>query len=285
MTFTGAAEVCASPPFDWPVKVLRRRLRRMISAMRKPLSRHLLAAMTLAFLIGGEAAAESIPQSSANVSGQPVVVELFTSQGCSSCPPADHYIGKLRELPNVIALALHVDYWDYIGWKDPFASPEYTARQRGYSQTMRNRFIYTPQMVIDGQYDVVGSRYGEIDRTIEMADARGKPLALSFDAERSVVSIPAGRAPEGGATIYMALYDDRHETEVARGENGGRTLIDYNVVRELVEVGVWHGAALDVALDLEGAAERGRAGCAVLVQLGRHGPILGAARIEFPMPN
>ncbi len=211
-----------------------------------------------------------------------VVVELFTSQGCDSCPPAEALLRELAEEDGIVALEFHIDYWDYIGWPDPFSSPELTARQRSYSKDLRLRYVYTPQMVVDGRYDVVGSRRAEVRAAITKAAARRKAVdvrLLGEDGGKAV--IPAGHSPEGGATVWLAVYDDLHETRVLRGENAGRTLENRNVVREFVELGTWTGERMEIPLDLAGALARGRTGCAVLVQQGETGPIIGAVSMPF----
>ncbi len=209
--------------------------------------------------------------------GGPVVVELYTSQGCSSCPPADAFLGELAMWPGVIALAFHVDYWDYIGWKDPFAQPAYTQRQKSYQRSFASRYVYTPQMVIDGRDHAVGSRRGEVEDKIAEARARKKAVTVGFDAvDGGRVVIPAGPAPRGGADVWLVVYDEAHETEVARGENSGRTLKDFNVVRELQHLGYWTGEALTLPLALDDAAARGRSGCAVIVQHRETKEVLGA---------
>ncbi len=214
---------------------------------------------------------------------RPVVVELFTSQGCSSCPPADELLGELADQPGVIALAHHVDYWDYIGWKDPFARPEATERQRRYAKQLGSRFIYTPQMVIDGQIDVVGSRRTQVISSITAARSAGERLAIDIesDSKTAKVTIPAGEAPEQGATVWLAVYDDEHRTRVGRGENAGRELTDANVVREFVSLGTWNGEAMELSVDLASAIAEGRGGCAIIVQEGRAGRVLGAALMDL----
>lgn len=214
---------------------------------------------------------------------RPVVVELFTSQGCSSCPPADDLLGELAGQPGVLALSFHVDYWDYIGWKDPFASAQYTERQRDYAAKLGLRYVYTPQMVIDGLYDAVGSNRRAVTRTIEESAAAAEPVVVvSLDPENGgQVMLSEGAAPAGGATVWLITFDDRLETQVARGENGGRDLANFNVVRELRPLGTWTGEAKTFPLDLAAARADGRGGCAVMVQQGRGGPILGAAVIDL----
>jgi hypothetical protein len=212
----------------------------------------------------------------------PVVVELFTSEGCSSCPPADALLGELAGLPGVIALSLHVDYWDYIGWKDRFASPIFTQRQRAYGESLHKRFVYTPQIVIDGVRDVVGSRRGQVLAAVAEQGRRKKPLELTFDAAESRILIGRGEAPAQGASVWLAVFDEQRESEVTRGENAGRHLASANVVRDLVKVANWTGEPLAVPLDLAAAADAGRDGCAVIVQEGIAGPVLGAIKMLVP---
>ncbi len=212
----------------------------------------------------------------------PVVVELFTSQGCNSCPPADEFLGELAERPDIIALSLHVDYWDYIGWKDPYASPQVTARQRGYAERLGLRYVYTPQMVIDGRTDVAGVRRKEVLRAIEKAALERKGLQVRFEnTDGGRIVIPAGHAPEGGAAVWLAVFDRSHETSVPRGENAGRKLSNYNVVRELSRIATWHGERLEIPFDMAAAAAQGRDGCAVIVQQEPAGPVLGAAQMPL----
>ena len=176
-----------------------------------------------------------------------VVAELFTSQGCSSCPPADAVLLELAvNRPDVLALGFHVTYWDRLGWRDPFALEASTLRQRGYASLSGIGGIYTPQMVIDGRYDVVGSdRPGvlaALARAAEQADA-GVALALSRDDGGLTVTVGAGPSAEG-AQVLLVGFDTRHGTQVARGENAGRRLTNANAVRALVPLGQWRGAAL-----------------------------------------
>lgn len=170
----------------------------------------------------------------------PVVVELFTSQGCHSCPPADALVGELSKREDVIALAYHVDYWDYIGWKDPFASPQFTERQRRYGKAMSLRTIYTPQMVIDGTHDVVGSRRLQVKRLIEkQAKANAAhwvsiPARIKREANGDlVVEVSGGDAPET-ADIWLVAFDNRHDTPVPHAlglQRGARLLAFGRMVR------------------------------------------------------
>ncbi|HIP78736.1 MAG TPA: DUF1223 domain-containing protein [Kiloniellaceae bacterium] len=230
-----------------------------------------------------EAAAKQPLQLAAGaVDGRPVVVELFTSQGCSSCPPADALLDELADQPGLLALSFHVDYWDYIGWKDPFASPRHTQRQRDYARTLGLRYVYTPQIVVDGRRDVVGSRRGAVADAIE-AEARrpGRLEVKMVEDGGGKVTLSAGDAPPEGATVYLVMFDDDHETDVARGENRGRSIHNANVVREFRKLGRWTGEAMEFPLDFAAAQRDGRGGCAVIVQAGTTGPVLGAAILDL----
>ncbi len=176
-----------------------------------------------------------------------VVVELFTSQGCSSCPPADALLAELaRTDPTILPLDLHVTYWDRLGWKDPYSFAAVTERQRAYGASLRLDTVYTPQMVVAGRFDAVGSDRAAVLAAV--ARARGAPsvpLRVQPDAEGLRIEAEAGPAdgPREGALLLVG-YDPEHTTRVAAGENGGRTLREVNVVRSIVPVGRWQGAAL-----------------------------------------
>jgi len=246
--------------------------------------RAVLAAAVLLFLIAGPLASRpaAAQQAAEPAAASPVLVELFTSQGCNSCPPADDLLAELAGRPDVVALSLHVDYWDYIGWKDPYASPQYTARQQRYTQTLNLRYVYTPQIVVDGRANVVGSRRAEVLEAIEAAAKRDRIIDITFGTSNGgTVIIPEGPAPEGGATVWLAVYDREHVTEIKRGENAGRTLRNANVVRSFERLGTWTGARLEIPLDLSDARARGRDGCAVIVQQGRAGPVLATAAMSL----
>ena len=215
----------------------------------------------------------------------PVVVELYTSQGCNTCPPADIYLGELAAREDVITLSLHIDYWDYIGWKDRFATPESTDRQYGYAQAMGERRVYTPQMVIHGTTHESGRRRASIEAIIERAHAALRPrvaVALTRrDDGTAVVEIPASD-PGGPAEIWLMLVDQAHTVAIRSGENSGRTLTYHNVVREIVSLGTWDGEARRIPLSLVGADGTRRDGCVVIVQEAGLGPILGAAYAHLP---
>jgi hypothetical protein len=182
---------------------------------------------------------------------RPVLVELFTSQGCNSCPPAETFLRELSQRNDLIAIELHVDYWDYIGWRDPFASRALTHRQRAYSRAMEQRYVYTPQMIIDGRFQEVGSDREAVLRLIERARA-AKPAGPTIEA-----IAPHGDAPPGvrisgpvpsPAVVWAAALDPAHETDVLRGENGGQRLVNTNVVRRLERIGTYDGTAIELPL-------------------------------------
>ena len=174
------------------------------------------------------------------------VLELFTSQSCSSCPPADQLLGELANQPGVLALGLHVDYWDRLGWKDPYSSAAYTGRQRRYAKLLNDDSIYTPELVVNGAVGVVGSDRRAVAAALAAEQASPRvPLKLGREGAGLAVDTGIGTGP---ATVMLAGYDARHVTRVGGGENGGRTLEESNVVRSLEPVGAWSGAALHVVL-------------------------------------
>ncbi len=201
----------------------------------------------------------------------PVVVELFTSQGCSSCPPADDVLAALSEKPGIVALSFGVTYWDQLGWKDTFATPEYTARQRDYAAALGKRSVFTPQIVVNGRADAIGSRRPDVEALI--ASARRQPDGPSISITADQVAIGAGRTPRV-ADIWLVRYDPRTvQVAIRRGENGGRTLPHKNVVRALERLGGWNGAPTQIPLPPAPAGLK----TAVLVQAQNGGPILAAA--------
>lgn len=179
---------------------------------------------------------------------RPVVVELFTSQGCSSCPPADALLAALkRSQPDLLVLGFHVDYWDRLGWKDPFSSPAATQRQRRYAAALGSG-VYTPQLVVGGRREMVGSDRVSVLTAVEAARkelGRAPSPVLRLDARegKAVLTVGAG---QGAGTLWLVGFDDEHTTQVGSGENGGRRLTEVNVVRSLRDVGLWQGAPLQV---------------------------------------
>ncbi|MDA8587022.1 DUF1223 domain-containing protein [Rhodobacteraceae bacterium] len=209
---------------------------------------------------------------------QAVVVELFTSQGCSSCPPADKILGELAKRDYVIALSLHVDYWDYLGWKDQFAQEKFTGRQRAYAHAAGERTIYTPQMIIGGIDHVIGSRPMQIADFVQKH--RAKTPAVNVDLSRNgdqvVIEATRSSQPAAPATVYLVTYVAHATADIRRGENAGRKITYHHVVQEWVELGRWTGSDAFTA-DAKVAAD---VPFAVLVQSGTNGPMLGAAQLR-----
>ena len=214
----------------------------------------------------------------------PTVVELFTSQGCNSCPPADDLLAELAERRDVLALSFHVDYWDYIGWKDPYASPSHTQRQRAYARQFGLGYVDTPQMVIDGAVQVMGSDRDKVLETIGgAADRPSVPLeVVPADDGRMQISLPHRPGSED-ATVWFVVFDRQHVTEVKRGENRGRTLRNANVVRGFQRIAIWRGEAMEVPVAINDLSPEGGDDCAVLLQSQRNGRIIGAAKAALTM--
>ncbi len=217
----------------------------------------------------------------------PWAVELFTSQGCSSCPPADAELGKLARRPDIVALSFHVNYWDYIGWKDPFASRETTERQKTYARTLRQSSLYTPEMVFDGAAHEPGTEAAEVEAMLEQARRRTSERATPRIARAGdgalTIGLDAFKLDRYGADITLAVYDRHHSTPVKRGENQGATLDNFNVVRRLERVASWDGQAATwtVPGDHFAPGPRGaNQGIAVLVQKSGQGPMLGCNKLE-----
>lgn len=212
------------------------------------------------------------------------MVELFTSQGCSSCVAADVYFAELAKRPDVIALAFHVDYWNYIGWTDPFAKPWASARQRAYRESLRTRFVYTPQMVVDGAAQTVGSNESKCDALIRAAEAKAasRPsLDLRWRGDGAlIIDVGDGASPPGEpATLWLIGFDTERTTKVLRGENQGRTLADYHAVRSYQRLGKWAGWSAEFIVPAAEVKTLGDGGIAVLLQENGTGPILTAAQI------
>jgi len=206
----------------------------------------------------------------------PVVVELFTSQGCSSCPPADALLTELAGTDGVIALALHVDYWDYLGWSDSFAAPRYTERQRAYAKAAKSRTIFTPQMVVQGSDRLKGHDVGRIRDRIaayRMRDAR-VGLSLEADGDGLTVRIEPRGDEVGPADVHLVRFVSEREVAIDAGENAGQTLTYSNIVTDWETIGHWDGAS---PAELR-VPEAGDGPLAVIVQEDRMGPVLTAGR-------
>ncbi|MGD9802668.1 MAG: DUF1223 domain-containing protein [Hyphomicrobiaceae bacterium] len=245
----------------------------------------LLAAVGLGLAMTSATAQQAFDEVSSDGSGVHAVLELFTSQGCSSCPAADALLGKYAADKNVIALSLPVDYWDYLGWKDTLAKPKFSARQKYYAKERGDGRIYTPQMVVNGRAHVVGSNSESINTAIASTsnafDATRVPVKITLDRKHLVVE--TGDAPAGStvneATIWLVMVHREAEIKIERGENRGKTVKYINVVRELNPIGVWSGKAASYEISREAVAEPGNEMCVVLLQIGKAGPIIGAASV------
>ena len=220
----------------------------------------------------------------------PVVVELFTSQGCSSCPPADALLGELAKRDDVLALGFHVDYWDYIGWKDPYASKTATKRQKLYAETFKLSFVYTPQMIVNGVAENVGSDRSAIEAAVDKAKAHPTAhpsLALERRADGGLLVHVGAAEAKRPATVWLACFDRQRSTAVPRGENAGSTLTNYHIVRHFESLGTWKGQMLDLTVGPDEVAEyagRPDQDMAVLVQTEGVGPILAAERLGTGRP-
>jgi len=207
-----------------------------------------------------------------------VVVELFTSQGCNSCPPADAVLGELAMRDDVLPLSFHITYWDRLGWPDSFGLEASTRRQEAYADQLGRRSVYTPQMVVGGRLDVVGSQRRRVLEAIELLQSHPQPGPAIAIANGELI-LAAG--DQGACTLWLIGFDRAHDVAIGRGENRGRTLRYHNVVREIVDLGTWHGGPMALRLPLERLAAAQRDGAALLVQRHSDGAIVGARRIAL----
>jgi hypothetical protein len=207
-----------------------------------------------------------------------IVVELYTSQGCSSCPPADRLFEKLAAIPGVIPLALHVDYWDYIGWKDTFAAPGFTERQKAYARAAGERMIYTPQIIVEGADRLVGNEPEALRSALSRVTGKPGPvhLVLERQGDRIVIRADADPPLSQGVIVQLVRYQPQQTVEIAGGENMGEIVTYSNIVTDWQRVGEWPGTApLEMVADAPGPAP-------VVVILQNPGPagIVAAARLR-----
>jgi hypothetical protein len=214
------------------------------------------------------------------------VIELFTSQGCSSCPAADKLLGELAKDPTLVSISLPIDYWDYLGWKDTLASPRNTARQRGYSKVRGDRQVYTPQAIVDGSTHVVGSDRGAIEKAIEKvghtAGALSLPVTLKVENGVLTVGVPngTGTGARGVAEVWICGISRAVTVAIKRGENRGKTVTYHNVARRWLKLEGWEGKAHTWKVPVKDVGGDGVDGAAVMVQAGtaeRPSAILGAS--------
>lgn len=246
-------------------------------------SRALAGGLVAACLSFGFASAPAAAQTGQDPTRKPlVVVELFTSQGCSSCPPADAMMTELATRPGVLPLSLHVDYWDYIGWRDAFAQPQFTMRQKSYAHAIGKRTIYTPQIIVQGSEYLVGAKPMRLaDMVLRHMSAPAAPVDLSVarDGDRvSITAVPEGPLPPN-MRLQIVRYDPHQRVEIERGENAGR-VVDYsNVVTDWRPLTDWDGRA-PLALSTDAVGEDHIAVILQAATPGGPGPILAAARVE-----
>ena len=220
---------------------------------------------------------------SASAGGPRALLELFTSQGCSSCPAADKLLGELAADPSLIALSVPIDYWDYLGWKDTLADPAHSARQRAYARVRGDRQVYTPQIVVNGATHVVGSEHSAIERAIVQTDRNAAimsiPVLLSLGGQNLDVTIAGGKEHAGGE-VWLCPLERSVTVQIGRGENHGRTVTYHNVVRHWLKLGDFSGADLTWSVPISEIVADDSDAAAVFLQQGtreKPGPILGAA--------
>jgi len=225
-------------------------------------------------------------QPPAGNSRMPVLLELYTSQGCSSCPPADELLNAWRDKPGVITLSFNVDYWNYLGWRDTLSSPENSARQRDYAMSRGDGRVYTPQMVVDGLAHVNGANEAAIEMAMRRATRRLQdvkvPITMRADGKSLVLDI--GAAPKTSdmreATVWLAVAKDKETVAIRRGENRGKKITYSHPVRELTPIGMWKGEQMTLRLPLDELQTIGGDWLVAMLQVEGLGPILGAAAYE-----
>lgn len=208
----------------------------------------------------------------------PVLVELYTAQGCASCGEANVYASKLADKPGVLVLTFPVDYWDYLGWSDTFAKPEYADRQKAYVAKLSLREPYTPQVIVDGHAQAPGLQTDRVDELVRQAmRAPSDPPEIRFMSRRRV-DVGSGHAPRGGADVWLVRYDPRdQEVAIKSGDNRGKTVVQPNVVRQMAKLGVWRGRP--TAFRLPAPSEPGLQ-TVVIVQGPRGGRVIGVGRAK-----
>ena len=250
--------------------------------------RHALACLTLALSLALPGQVSSGERVKTQITH---VLELFTSQGCSSCPPADQLLAKFADQPHVLALSYHVDYWDYIGWRDTFGSDHNSERQRAYARAFANKMVYTPQLVINGLHDMVGSHGEKLDRLMAKSRLPASPVDVSIRRvgdslhirASGVVTPPGERKP----MLVLVNFADSATVKVDRGENAGETLVTTHPVRGWQLMGMVGSAGMEVDMPVSSVTPDGNEtyGCAVLLQAvrpdGSPGAILAATQMEI----
>jgi len=238
---------------------------------------------SIAAIVVAATVAAALP---AMAGGARAVLELFTSQGCNSCPPADAILGEYAAREDILVLSFPVDYWDYLGWKDTLASHDNTLRQKAYAEARGDRQVYTPQVVVNGATHVVGSNRQQIESALHTSPPLPVPITLKPGTDSTTVTVGASDSsgPHKG-TIWLAMYDDPVTVPIERGENTGLEVTYYNVVRKLRPIAMWKGKEVTVDLPKSELDQAEVSRCAVILQTegenGLPGPILGAANIDY----
>lgn len=249
-------------------------------------ARTTLLAFALPVLVAATAVAPSGAAQAKDLSG---VVELFTSQGCSSCPPADAELSELVEQGDVLALSYHVDYWNYLGWADTLSSKANTERQYGYAKTLHRNNVYTPQAVINGQDHVNGAEGSAISATLNKLSSIGSGLTVEVSAMMNADELRISVGPgEGKADIVAIYFDEATTVNIKHGENAGQAITYRHSVRDMETVGMWNGHAVNLKLPASVISAHPGRKCAILLQVvgkdGSPGRILGAAVVELNEP-
>jgi hypothetical protein len=243
----------------------------MFDAMEQPLTRRSALALGAAAMFARPALAAA---------EQPVIVELFTSQGCSSCPKADAYLKSLRDMPGVVVLSYHVDYWDYLGWRDTLGGPEYSQRQYDYAKSRDDGNVYTPQLVINGGMHYVASKRSVVSDAIDAALVKDKgrwvDVTMADNSTDVMINVGSGDQTKS-ATLWLLAYAPSISTAIEKGENAGRTIEYYNVVRKMVPAGMWHGEESKIVLPKSSVIPEDCKGWVALLQEGTVGPVIGVA--------
>jgi hypothetical protein len=248
---------------------------RMIASMTTQFQfsrRRVLTAATAAL-----ASAATTRLTAAATSAPKVLVELFTSQGCSSCPPADKLAAKLAKRQDVLVLSFNVDYWDYLGWRDTLAKPEHSQRQYDYARTRGDGNVYTPQMIFNGTAHAVGSQSSTVERAIETAAASPVAIALQVSGKEVSVSIPAQPSTPESTLWLMAVASEKSQV-IERGENAGETVVYHNVVRNLVPATMFKGEAYTGSWMHDAVMTKDSDFCVAVLQEGKTGKVLAIAR-------
>ncbi len=248
----------------------------------------ILSVFCISLFVTGHMSLLYADQMSGKASSQPlVVVELFTSQGCSSCPPADELLARLSRQKNILALGFSVDYWNYLGWKDTLARPDCTIRQKKYNKSLGKSGVYTPQMIIQGRHDVIGSRENLVqnilDQTRTELQAQHPGPRIIFAEHGDMIDLKIGAGVREGdvpATIWVIGYDFERTVNIKKGEMAGQVRKYRNVVQSIKHIGHWTGKEIKLALSKDNMGERQYDGYALILQNKETGPIIAAAKLK-----